>query len=100
MPAAVSTLDAFTTHPGFIRRFCSCGADNRCVCGRPRAVTGWSIGGLMEVRRIMRLHHSLAAVVVQTGRSSHDCNIALNALMGRTPAHALAALEAKTERRP
>lgn len=99
MPASsATTIEAFTAQPGFIRRFCSCGVNNRCSCGLPLPATGWTVAGLTEVRQAMKEHLSLSAVVEITGRSRHDCNVALFALMGRTPAHALAALEAKAAR--
>lgn len=94
MPA-VSTIEAFTAQPGFIRRFCSCGAVNRCACGLPRPESGWTVAGLTALRQAMKDHLCLATVSAVTGRTTHDCNVALFALMGRTPAHALAALEAK-----
>ena len=53
---------------------------------------------LAELRQLMREHANLETVALLTGASRRECNVALNALVGRTPAHALAALEARKTR--
>lgn len=88
-----SAADALMTSAGMLRRYCACGVINRCGCGLPVAASGWSVAGLQDLRDLMREHGSLHAVAALTGRSVRECNRALNALIGRTPAHALAALE-------
>jgi len=77
-----------------VRRFCACGAMNRCDCDLPPPRSGWTVDSLTELRQLMREHGSLETVAMITGVSRRDCNVALNALIGRTPVHALAALEA------
>lgn len=84
---------------GFVRRFCECGALNRCVCNRPRPASGWTVGRLSYLRELMHDHGSVGVAADVLGDSVQRCNLALNALLGRTPAHALAALEAAAERR-
>lgn len=81
-----------------IRRFCECGVHNRCSCGRPPRVTGWTVAKLAELRELMRDHGSVAIAAARIDETVHECNRALNALLGRTPAHALAALEAAKAR--
>lgn len=81
-----------------IRRFCACGAMNRCVCDLDPPRSGWTVEALAELRQLMREHGSVETVAMLTGASQRDCNLALNALIGRTPTHALAALEAKVPR--
>ncbi len=82
-----------------LRRFCSCGVDSACRCGLPRRLTGWTVEGLTELRELMREHHSLYTVAALIGETTHECNKALDALLGATPTHALARLEAKAARR-
>lgn len=77
-----------------VRRFCACGTMIRCHCDLPPARSGWTVEGLAELRQLMREHGSLETVALITGASRRDCNVALNALIGRTPVHAFAALEA------
>ena len=81
-----------------VRKFCACGATNRCRCDLPPGRSGWTVEGLTELRQLMREHASLETVALLTGASRRECNVALNALVGRTPAHALAALEARKTR--
>ncbi|MNI33095.1 hypothetical protein D3C73_870260 [compost metagenome] len=55
--------------------------------------SGWTVGRLSALRE---LHHSfrgdLTEVAAALGRDKADCDIALNALLGRTPTEALQAL--------
>lgn len=88
-PAAVS---------GIIRRFCSCDFVRSCSCGEPRPRSGWTAAELTDLRKLMREHGSMARVASLMSRTQRDCNRALFALIGRTPEHALAALEAKAAR--
>jgi hypothetical protein len=81
-----------------VRRFCDCGITNRCHCDLPPARSGWTVEALAELRQLMREHRSLETVAELTGASRRECNVALNALIGRSPAHALAALEARKVR--
>lgn len=81
-----------------VRRFCGCGADNACRCGLPRRLTGWTVESLTELRQLMHDHGSLHAAAALLGETSHECNLALDALMSRTPTHALAVLEARKAR--
>ena len=89
-------IDALIASGGFLRRFCEC-SPGRCACGLPQTRSGWTVESLTELRDLMALHRSVAIVARMTGWNARDCNIALNALMGRTPVHALAALEALAE---
>ncbi|NBW06949.1 MAG: hypothetical protein EBR82_02860 [Caulobacteraceae bacterium] len=76
-----------------VRRYCDCGALNRCVCGLPRADSGWTVDRLQRLR-ILRLEgHSVSECAFQLGQDAQQTNIAINAMLGRTPAHALAVLE-------
>jgi hypothetical protein len=94
-----ATQDPLSPFPAtIIRRFCACGTKNHCRCDLPPARSGWTVEGLVELRQLMREHASLETVALLTGASRRECNVALNALVGRTPAHALAALEARKTR--
>lgn len=86
---------AIAMGPALLRRFCSCGVDNDCRCGLPRRMTGWTAGSLGELRHLMREHGSLDVVAALLGETKHECNKALDALLGATPTHALARLEAQ-----
>lgn len=87
-----------------VRRFCSCAPrpagweDYRCGCGLPRPRTSWSVGRLSRLRELMREHGSLATVAHLLDETQHDCNLALDALLGATPTQALARLEAQAAR--
>lgn len=82
-----------------IRRFCHCALEQLCRCGLQPSRSGWSVAGLIELQQLMAEHGSVATAARLLNRTLQDCNIALDRLMGRTPAHALAALEAWAERR-
>lgn len=82
-----------------VRRFCACELERICRCGLPRTRSGWSVESLTTLRATMREHGSLETTAAVLGESRRRCNVALNALIGRTPAHALAALEHLAERR-
>lgn len=89
-----------------VRRFCSCarrpsGWDDyrcSCSCGLPRPKTRWSVGRLSRLREMMREHGSLVTVAELMDETQHDCNLALDALLGATPTQALARLEAQAAR--
>ncbi len=81
--------------PGLIRRFCSCGKINICVCGLPQTNSGWTVESLTRLRLSMQEHGSVQVAAFELGETVHRCNVALNELLGRTPQHALAALEAR-----
>lgn len=82
----------------FVRRFCSCGFVRACGCGEAQPISGWTVTGLTELRQLMREHGSLLRVAALLMRSGRDCNVALDALLGRSPTHALAVLEARAAR--
>ncbi len=94
MQAATTTFEPRQV-PGLVRRYCGCGGLNACRCGLPRPNSGWTVASLTRLRTAMRDHGSLQIAAAELGDSVQNCNIALNALLGRTPTHALAALEAK-----
>ncbi len=81
--------------PMILRLFCACGADNHCRCGRDKPASGWTVAALEDLRDLMREHQSLFTVAALTGRTRRECNVALDALLCRTPTHALAVLEAQ-----
>lgn len=95
----MAAAHALALGPALVRRFCGCGAANDCRCGLPRPQTGWTVDGLAELRQLMREHGSLETVAYLTARTRHECNLALDALLGATPVHALARLEAQAARR-
>lgn len=78
-----------------VRRFCSCDFVRVCHCGLPQTRSGWTVAALARLKREMQEHGSLQRAAETLGESRQRCNIALDALLGRTPTHALAALEAK-----
>lgn len=82
----------------FMRRFCCCGRCNVCHCGLPRPTSGWTVERLTRLRAEMALHNDLTIVAELLGETRHGCNLALDALLGATPTHALARLEAARER--
>lgn len=90
---------ALALGPALVRRFCACDFVSPCRCGLEPPKSGWTVAALTEVRDLMREHRSLAVVASLTSRTRRDCNIALDALLGATPTHALARLEARAERR-
>lgn len=92
----MAATHAIAMGSALLRRFCSCGVDNDCRCGLPRRLTGWTVEGLAELRQLMREHHSLDVVASLIGETKHECNKALDALLGATPTHALARLEAQS----
>lgn len=92
---------------GIVRRFCDHPLRERgphgwdrppCLCGLPRPVSRWTVAKLARLRQLMHEHGSVAIAARLLDERVHDCDIALAALMGRTPAHALAAIEAALER--
>lgn len=89
-------MPAAFTYAGLVRRYCDHGAG--CGCDLPRAASGWTVEGLADLRRQMREHGSLRTVAIINGRGMQECNLALDALFGRTEVHALAVLEARAER--
>lgn len=91
MAAAARTVADFADI--IVRRYCACGQLNRCTCGLPRPSSGWTVGRLAELRTLRREGFSLEHAAFQVASTPQRCNIALNALVGRTPGHALAVLE-------
>lgn len=90
---------ALAMGPALMRRFCSCDFTAPCRCGQEPPKSGWTVHGLAHLWDLMKEHGSLAIAAQLLDRTQHDCNIALDALLGATPAHALARLEARVERR-
>ncbi|RYE61087.1 MAG: hypothetical protein EOP20_00695 [Hyphomicrobiales bacterium] len=82
-----------------LRRFCSCPARTTCVCGLKPTKSGWSAPALAELKLAMNDLRSVSVVAVRLNRTTHDCNRALDVLIGRTPQHALAVLEAQSARK-
>jgi hypothetical protein len=52
-----------------------------------------SVEGLAELRQMARAGFGLGELAAHFGESSREVNVALNALLGRTPAAALLALD-------
>ena len=94
----LATALSFDAPRAIVRRYCGCGVLNRCICNLPRPASGWTIERLSELRRLKCEGLSLDDAAFELGESRQRCNIALNALIGRTPAHALAALEHQAKR--
>lgn len=84
--------------PGIIRRYCSCASLRLCTCSLPAPRSGWSIERLERLRQVMREHGSLAIAAAAVDETLQRANIALEALLGRTPEQAMAALEARASR--
>ncbi len=58
--------------------------------------SGWTVGRLSALRELAHsFRGDLTEVAAAMGRDKSDCDIALNALLGRTPTQALLALEAR-----
>ena len=56
--------------------------------------SGWTAGGLTELRDLAHsFRGDLTEVAAALGRDRSDCDIALNALLGRSPTQALQALD-------
>lgn len=85
----------FRRFPGLVRRYCRCDFVRRCTCGDPTPASGWTVERLARLRALMNEHGSVAIAAFLLGEPAQRCNIALNDLLGRTPAHALAVLEAR-----
>ena len=94
MQAATTTFEP-RQFAGLVRRFCGCDFVRVCHCGLPQTRSGWTVGALSRLKLEMQEHGSLQRAAETLGESRQRCNIALDALLGRTPTHALAALEAK-----
>lgn len=59
--------------------------------------SGWTVGALVDLRDLaISFRGDLTEIAAAMGTETWDCDIALNALLGRTPAEALAALEARS----
>ena len=78
-----------------VRRYCSCDFTPACRCDLPATRTGWTVESLAELRQAMKDHGSLSAAAAIVGEPLQRANVALEALLGRSPAQALAALEAR-----
>ena len=81
-----------------VRRYCSCDFTRVCRCGLPATRSGWTVESLAALKRANREHGSLSRAAAEVGEPLQRTNIALEALLGRTPAQALAALEARAAR--
>lgn len=81
-----------------VRRYCSCEPRTPCVCGLKPTRSGWSAPALAELKLAMKQLGSVTATAHRLNRTTHDCNRALDALIARTPTHALAVLEAQSAR--
>lgn len=58
--------------------------------------SGWTITSLSDLRDLAHsFRGDLTEVAAALGRDRSDCDIALNAFLGRTPAQTLQALEAR-----
>lgn len=58
--------------------------------------SGWTVGALVDLRDLsISFRGDLTEIAVAMGTDRLDCDIALNALIGRSPAEAFAALEAR-----
>ncbi len=56
--------------------------------------SGWTVGCLSALRELAySFRGDLTEVAAALGRDRTDCDIALNALLGRTPSQALQALD-------
>lgn len=86
---------ALAMGPALLRRFCSCELERACTCDAEPSLSGWSVEALTELWELMRLHGSAATAAHLMRRTLRDCNVALDALLGATPTHALARLEAQ-----
>lgn len=59
--------------------------------------SGWTAGRLSALRDLAHsFRGDLTEIAAALGRDRADCDIALNALLGRTPTQALQALEARS----
>lgn len=81
-----------------IRRYCACDLERVCRCDLPRTLSGWTVGKLSRLRLAMQEHASLSVAASEVSETLQRANIALEALLGRTPSQALAALEARASR--
>jgi hypothetical protein len=93
MPASARRLPLSEFSGALIRRYCGCGALNRCCCGLPKPDSGWTVERLQELQALRHEGHSVSDCAFQLGQDAQRVNIAINVMMGRTPAHALAVLE-------
>ena len=84
--------------PGIIRRYCSCDLERVCGCDLVRTRSGWTVEKLIRLQQAMREHRSLRAAAAEVEETCHRANLALDAMLGKSPAHALAALEARASR--
>jgi len=86
------------TIPGIVRRYCSCDLVRACRCSLPATTCGWTVQKLARLRQAMRDHGSLSIAAAAVDETQHRANIALEALLGRNPHQALAAMEARAAR--
>lgn len=99
MPSRPSEGDRYRQLGAMVlRRFCGCPIAGGCVCGLPRPTTRWTVDRLDRLWALMKEHGSVHVAAQLLDETVHECNVALDALLGRTAAHALAALEAKAAR--
>lgn len=86
------------TNPGIIRRYCVCELGRGCLCDLASSRSGWTIEKLARLRQSMRDHGSLSIAAAEVDETVRRANVALEALLGRSPQQAFAALEAKVAR--
>lgn len=84
--------------PEIIRRYCRCDLERICRCGLPSSRSGWTVAKLARLQQAMREHGSLGPAAAEVGETRHRANVALDAMLGKSPVHALAALEARASR--
>jgi hypothetical protein len=66
---------------------------------RPMTRSGWTVSKLTELREVAAdFGGDLTEIASLIGETRRRCNIALDALVGRTPEQALAVLEAAADR--
>lgn len=96
MNAAAQILDNLAG--ALVRRYCGCGSMNRCVCGLPRPASGWTVERLEQLKALSKGGADLATAASALGETAQRCNRALDAMIGRSPTHALAFLERQAAR--
>lgn len=71
-------------------------AQNHFARAEPRGRSGWTIAKLALLRELNREFRSdLVEIADLLGETRHHCNLALDAMLGRSPIEAYAFLEAR-----
>lgn len=69
-------------------------ADHHFRKAKPKTRSGWTVEALTDLWDLMKsFRGDLVEVAVAMGESQHRCNLALDALVGRTPEEAFRWLE-------